>query len=422
MRPCKIKAKMFTNPLWLQNCHKHNHFRKKRLSLAKSGRCLVVITMLLTGAFLGSPTSADTIADQDITILPTGRQQSLYRWQTERCEDAFIPDAPARAYRRADGQIELIATHMENWMLLGKAFNQLHPVCKTILSSAPLRSAGIGKFWIEATYTSDGRSVVALLSRDMSDETRKAGCQIGAPGKCWLNEIVAARSTDMGNTFVPLLKADGVVASFGQNFLAANNGRFGVFTTSNIVSKDNFFYILVYAQGPKGQTPGNCLLRTKTPFIPTSWRAWNGQEFANALHGKIDNDGELCTPVGLGVLTQEVRSISFIAKKHVWVAVFTSRRKMPGDADAVPGFYYAESRDLIKWEDVKRIASFPTRPRVDDSDHVVMYPSLIDPLSKSTNFDTIDGDSAYLFFTLYHLKNGQGSMNRDLDYLPVSIK
>jgi hypothetical protein len=403
------------------NQGKSSDFRSGCLGSAKIYLQLLIVSILLTASLSGGIALAADTKDQDVTITPVGPQQPVYRWQTDRCQDAFIPDAPARAYRRADGQIEFIATHMENWMLLGTAFNRLRPVCRSILSSAPLRAAGKGKFWIEATYTSDGRSVIALLSRDLSDETRNAGCRAEATGKCWLNEIVAARSIDMGNTFTPLLNADGVVASFGRNVEAANDGRFGVFTTTNIISRKHLFYMLAFVQGPKSQISGNCLFRTEDPYIPTSWHAWNGKDFANTLHGQSESAGDLCTPVGVGVLTQEVRSISFIAAKNIWVAVFASRRQLPGDTTAVPGFYYAESNDLIDWGKVERIVPFPLRPRSDSNTNVMMYPSLIDPLSRSPNFDTVNNASAYLFFTVYHLKNGQGSMNRDIDYLPVAI-
>ena len=113
--------------------------------------------------------------------------------------------------------------------------------------------------------------------------------------------------------------------------------------------------------------------------------------------------------------------MNYITSAGVWVAVFADRRKLPGDDAPVPGFYVSTSKDLLKWTTPSRIKASPTRPRVDSHDILTSYPSIIDPGSQSPNFDTIDSSNPVLLYTVQHLKNGQGTMNRDLAYVPLRI-
>ena len=90
-------------------------------------------------------------AAQPVTLSPAGEPRTLYRWSTDRCEDEFIPDAPARAFRRADGRMALLATHRENWLLVGADFASLKPDCRSVMRSSAQGPDGAGDLWIEAT-------------------------------------------------------------------------------------------------------------------------------------------------------------------------------------------------------------------------------------------------------------------------------
>ncbi len=131
---------------------------------------------------------------------------------------------------------------------------------------------------------------------------------------------------------------------------------------------------------------------------------------------------ESCHPI-IG-LPSEVRSLTFLISRHAWIAVFSSRQKLPGDNKPVPGFYYSTSTDLFSWSRLQRIIPASTKAREEQLEEVLSYPSLLDPQSTSMNFDTISSEDPILLFTLQHLSkiNGYGTMNRDLDFIPVSIK
>jgi hypothetical protein len=385
--------------------------RSRAQTTARSG--------ILAAIFAISP--AISKPDLGVIIKPSGEMQTLYSWSKQRCADEFIPDAPARAFRRADDDIVLIATHRENWSLVGKNFKSLHPVCRSILSSSQHKRERLGEMWIEGTYTTDGKDVIALISQDMRFEMQADGCDpTGEPGRCWINNIIAARSHDMGQTFEVLPAKNRTVATIGATYAASMKGRFGVFTTSNIVRFNNDYYMIAWAQGSNVQQIGNCIFRSADPFDPAGWKAWNGKEFAVQMQSETKPSP--CAILDQKALPTEVRSLSYITSKKTWVAVFAARLQLLGDDRIIPGFYYSESSDLTDWNAPKRIMAAPLKAREEQSEFMVAYPSLIDPHSLSRNFETIDSERPMLFFMKHHLANGNGTMNRDLVAVPLSIQ
>lgn len=366
---------------------------------------------------LGPRAEADSVR-----LVPHGPERTLFQWTHSPCHAAIIPDAPARAFRRADGQITLLASQPDNWTLTGASLETLTTDCRPTLRSADYATQALGNMWIQAVYTHDGRHVVGLASESLTPFAKAAGCNPhGQPGRCWLNEIVAVQSDDMGQTFRPFPPSDRTVASLGRSYRPETTARFGYFTTSNIVAKDEFFYVFMFAQGEGVQAKGNCLFRTRDPFDPRSWRGWDGTDFTVAPQPQGDRV-TACRPVAPRVLAHEVRSLTYIPRFRVWVAVFAHRLKLRGDKEPVPGFYLATSQDLLQWTLPSRIAAVPLRPRVDSPERFASYPSLIDPGSTSRTFDTLDSPHPVLLYTVQHLRNGQGTMNRDLNYIPLRIE
>ncbi|MDC7786693.1 hypothetical protein PQJ75_08160 [Rhodoplanes sp. TEM] len=374
--------------------------------------------ILLVVAVAGSVHPGHASDGPAVSLTVAGDQQVLYEWNRQRCDDEQIPDSPARAFRRADGEIVLIATHRTNWALIGSDFASLRPSCETLLRGTDY-PAGTGKLWIQATYTYDGKNVAALVSQDLAIESRQAGCDpAGRIGKCWLNKILAARSSDMGRSFDLFAPKDRVVVSLSDRYPEGADRRYGAFTTTNIVRKDDAFYTIVYMQGSDQAASGNCLFRTSDPMDAGGWRALSLTGFD--VDVKSDEDARRC--VKLPHLGFEARSLAYSAKHGVWIAVLAGRFQLAGDDRPVAGFYASTSPDLKAWSKVARIMRAPIKPREERPDQYWYYPSLIDPDSTSANFDTIDGDTAVLLFTVGHLRNGRGTMNRDLQYVPVRLE
>ncbi|WP_149539537.1 hypothetical protein [Siccirubricoccus phaeus] len=354
-----------------------------------------------------------------------GEQQTLYSWQSARCEDEYIPDSPARAFRRADGQVALIATHRENWMMVGPDFTQLRPVCRSILPRAAYQPLGLNLLWIQGIYTPDGRHVAALLSHDRSAPTKRAGC-VPDPSRrtarCWLNDILAAVSDDMGESFRLLPPGERLVASLGDAYPSNGTHRFGVFTLSNIAQgPDGFHYVIAAAEGDGIQRPGNCLLRSQDPMRPELWRAWDGTDFTVDM--RHPGTPQPCAVLPSASLPSEVRSLLWDARQRSWIAVFQTRRRDPASGQAWTGIAYSVSPDLFRWGPPVPLLQAPTRAREGGARSFIAYPSLIDPASRSRNFDTLEGDAPLLTFAVRHLdRAGRGSMNRDIGYVRLRVQ
>ncbi|HEY4251502.1 MAG TPA: hypothetical protein VGM87_09890 [Roseomonas sp.] len=376
----------------------------------------LILAMAMLGCMFGGAMA------QAPMLMPAGPPETLYRWTSDRCEDEFIPDAPARAFRRADGAMVLMASHRENWALTGRDFATLRPSCEATLRSSRERPQDDGFLWIEATFTSDGRRVAALVSEDLRRPTLRGGCDPqGQAGRCWLNNILAAASEDGGRSFALLRSEARTVATLGRYPERASR-RYGAFTTSNILQHDGAYYVMVYLQGEGVQPPGNCLFRSDDPFAPERWRAWDGQGFTVEMRDA--STPRACRPVSPSVLSQEVRSLTFDSRHGRWIAVIRHRLRLPGDAQPVPGFYYATSPDLLRWEGPRRIMAAPTRARTDSRTETMDYPALIDPGSRSRNFDTLDSTAPVLVFTVQNLApgTGTGTMNRDLRFVRLRVE
>jgi hypothetical protein len=378
-------------------------------------------TMLINGFLISLISSLAFAQDQPTPkVEPNGPMANLYDWKTQKCEEEFIPDSPARAFRRADGKVTLIATHRENWSLVGSNFKSLRPNCRSMLRSKSNTTANspLGLLWLQAFFTTDGKNIAALVSEDRTEINKALGCV--APkkldGHCWLNNILAAQSNDMGQSFRVLAK-NRTVATLAEVYPPKTRARFGAFTASNIIRKNGFNYFMVWVQGVGVQPKGNCLFRSDDPFRPERWRAWDGQNFTVDMHRPVKN--QTCKTIPN--LPHEVRSLTLHTRSGRWIAVMGGLQKLEGDSEVIPGFYYTTSSDLFNWSPLKRIMAAPLMSD-GKQPYTLNYPSLIDPDSKSRLFDTIDGNNPMLTFTMHHMNNGRGTMNRDLKFIPLKVK
>lgn len=354
----------------------------------------------------------------DVRVEAVGEIKTLYSWEVDRCEAEFIPDSPARAFRRYDGKTLLLATHRENWVLEGDTLLNVQPRCRSVLRSSAYANSGLGALWIEAVYTPDGKNVYALVSNDLTSVMLGQGCKKdGKPGRCWVNRILAARSLDGGTNFSLEPEAKRAVATAGDDFPEGREERYGVFTTSNIFRWRDHYFTFVW-RGSAGRTKsGNCLLRNADPSKPHEWLGWDGRQFSikSAEKGAILD----CAIVAPKELVGEVRSVIFDKKSGMWIAAFSGRLNV--DGKLTTGFYYSVSKNLVEWSTPRLAMAAPTKPREQQSDYFLMYPSMLDPNSKSRIYDTLDGDQPVMFFTKQHLLHGRGTMKRDLQFVQLRI-
>src|SRR5574340_221316 len=64
----------------------------------------------------------------------TGAEEVVFDWTTDRCEKLNIIDLPARVFRDAEGQTQLILSHFVNYRMVGPDLDHLKTECNLLLA------------------------------------------------------------------------------------------------------------------------------------------------------------------------------------------------------------------------------------------------------------------------------------------------
>jgi hypothetical protein len=360
------------------------------------------------------------------TVTVTGEAQVVHRWQTDRCATDDFADSPARAYRTVDGTVRLIASHMDARLMEGPDLDHLRHGCRVAFRGGRNDEPGAydDRTWILSPYTLDGRTVFALVHNEFHGNLRPALCPSREYRRCWMNAITFAMSRDGGTTFQAPPPPDHLVMALPYRY-EGEQGRTGYFNPSNIVAHDGYYYALALTFRFRDQEAGNCLIRTDRLDDPRSWRGWDGHDFAvrfaDPYREQIaDPRAHVCAPVGRGRLTESVSLVRH-EPSGTWIALMATTRPGP-DGQRVPGIHASTSRDLIDWSDtrvVMRVAIFQVVACGQDR-FSVAYPALIDPASRSRNFETF-GSDGWLYMTRFNLQDCRIGSDRDLIRVPVHV-
>jgi hypothetical protein len=356
-----------------------------------------------------------------VALKVAGREQVVFSWSRDRCEDLDIPDLAARAFRDARGRVQLITAHFINRRFVGRDLSHLNHPCGVILRSDYNAdpAAFDDKEWIASTWTSDGKTVYALVHDEYQGQTHPGQCPSGSYNQCWWNTVTMAVSTNGGRSYRDAAPSR-LVASVPYRYVP-DSGTFGVGWPTNIVHSGGYYYSIVYAKlEPFGQpnSDRDCLMRTNNLADPNSWRAWNGTSFATTFIDPYTDDSNpaehLCQgvlpPAPGGVLVPGSLTYSSVARQWILVGILSD------------GFYYTLSADLIHWSPLVRFYSGVAVWAYQCGDREpIHYPSLIDPSSRSRNFQTV-GAHPYLYFTLFHHGSCDIGLDRDLERVPITIR
>ena len=127
----------------------------------------------------------------------------------------------------------------------------------------------------------------------------------------------------------------------------------------------------------------------------------------------------MCAPVdfiSIGTITESLTYNTYFRK---WMLVGQS----VGDPayGKPPGLYYSLSDDLLNWTDAALLMeaeiTFVQNCTPPDP---IKEGSILDPNSTSRNFETV-GQTAQLFYTIYHLSGCNGTLDRDLVRIPIEF-
>jgi hypothetical protein len=342
-----------------------------------------------------------------------GPEETVFDFQTQRCDEFHTPDVAAHPVRMADGSLVLYSIP---YSFRGPDFWSLSPNCNLYGSTSDTTAQSYkNQEWLSGFYRIDG-TVHSLIHNEYHDPFA-AGCHPGdlGPGNpCWYNSITYASSIDGGRTFASPSSPQNLVAPAPRRWdptdPQARSRPEGYFNPSNIISRRDGYYYSMFLSIPDPHAPnvntGLCVMRTATLADPSSWRAWDGSSYSLQMISPytLASAATACKvvqPSGLfGSLTYNTYLQQYMVMSNA--AVY------PDGVNAQCGFHYSLSADLVTWTDPIRFkaANLPTFngasicPPANGNEGAEIYPSIVDHESSSVNFEEA-GQTSYVYFTRY---------------------
>jgi hypothetical protein len=385
---------------------------------------LAAIAYLVTLALHPADDPGPGPADASMHLL--GREETVFDWSSGACERTDVPDQAARAYRDAQGKVHLIASQYVTRQLIGDSLSRLAHPCSVAMRSRydPRPERFDDRRWISTPWTPNGTDVYALVHTEYQGNNHPGRCPSMVYHRCWYNAITFAQSNDGGSTFLSSTPP-ALVASLPYRYQPDAGQPYGLFSPSNIVRRDGYFYSMIYAEPYGAQQRGTCLMRTRTPADPGSWRAWDGHGFGVSFVNPYAFQGaaqdHICAPVARPQIEVMTQSLTFNTYLDKYVLLGSSGSRDAGRRGATWGIYFSLSDDLLHWTQRKLVAEteLPWTHRCGDRDPI-LYPSLLDPASSSRNFETT-GRRPYLYFVRARYADCRMSFDRDLMRIRVEF-
>ena len=288
------------------------------------------------------------------------------------------------------------------------------------------------KEWIASPWTPDGTTVYGIVHSEYQGWRHAPGgycIRSGEPfserAKCWQNALTLATSTNGGSTFSHTAAPTHLVAALRRGGSAATARWASSSRATSCAPQDGWHYMMarIMADRLRSSRRESCLLRTRNIADPKSWRGWSGSGFTvtfpSPYLNTLDPAQHVCQPVSynrVGTLSESLGWSTYFKK---WVLVGSA-----DNADGVsgPGFYFFTSDDLINWSRGEAADAGGAALDVAMLRRPVAHrdPSLLDPLSKTRNFDTM-GQRPYLFFTRFNISSCSPSLDRDLFRIPIEF-
>jgi hypothetical protein len=396
-------------------------------------------TTLTPAPEVNPPDPEDPLQNREaktLSITASETPEIVFDWTTDRCEDLNIPDIAARAFRGADGTVQMWIGHFVSYRMVGPDLDHLESDCRAPVMDSdfdPDPAMFNDSEWPATPYTEDGTTIYAIVHNEYRGDTHDAA----RPGQCPSHEsltcldtsVTMAISTDGGASFHDIQEPPNhMIATMPYTFNDQGVPS-GLRQPSNIIKgRDGYFYVYTnISDYPKraGDFPPQwvCAMRTNDLSDPTSWRYWNGDSFSgrfvNPYLEPQEPNASKCQPLehdDLSASVQESVTYNTALERYIMVGISF----YPNSPDPRWGVYYSLSDDLIHWTQRKLIMEVITTPNVenDATDPFYAYPSLLDPDSQDMNFGTTDQDF-YLYLT--HLNAGGLSLDRDLVRYPIHI-
>lgn len=119
-----------------------------------------------------TPSPTLTPIPSPISFFPVakiiGTEEMVFDWSRDRCAETTLPDLPVRAFRDADGMVQINLSFPTNFRMIGKDLNSVKTDCKGTMASDEDPDASHYNFreWMGSTYTLDGKTIYALIHNE----------------------------------------------------------------------------------------------------------------------------------------------------------------------------------------------------------------------------------------------------------------
>ena len=393
-------------------------------AMGGSARARGLVAALVVAGLLVAAPGAGAVST---TIV--GQPETVFDYDTMRCQDFDWPDIPVRAFRDSLNRVQVVTGQgsIFNNRLIGPDFDSLIRDCTPLLSNSnnPLPSEYDDAEWLSGLYTPDGQNVYALVHSEYHGFVHPGYCGDDFL-ECRFNTVTFAQSTNNGDSYSQPSPPDHLVASMPYRSVPGD-GRYGFFSPSNIVEKDGWLYSMILASAKYRKQPGGvCLMRTQNLADPKSWRAWDGEGFNVRFIDPYRDSASaisrhICQPLSPDNLGELNRSVVWSTFLNKWVVAGTSTIYQASYGELVRGFYISTSDDLINWSprQLMMYTENAATYQCGDPDPAV-YPSFIDPDSPDRNFSTID-QTTDLYFVTARYENCIRTNKRDVKRVEVQF-
>jgi len=386
-------------------------------NLLWKNRPVLQISVCMAGLLLAIDTPASAGDAVRFTVSPEA--EVVYNYQKQRCDTRTIPDSPARAYRREDGSVAMIAAHFNNRFLEGSDFDNLRPNCNVHSqgSESPDPSEFDDRFWIQSLIPLGRGRIMALASHEYMGYRHAGVCEKGAFPTCWYVSVVGLEGSERDLSFKLLPRDERVIAGANRPFDRGIKAA-GFQTVTNTVFKGDYAYFIAWtddAAEPGGR--GNCLFRAPRNDLVSGWEMLSGGQFVRPPNpypaDRQDPIKAKCDRLGGPDMSGKARSLVWLESKKQWMFIWTARAKESGA-------FYATSPNLRNWSSASLLAAFEPPWGSDKRGVFYDYPSAIDHASRSPVFQTV-GDSFHLYLTRFNWENPKVRMDRDLVRFKVTV-
>jgi hypothetical protein len=352
-----------------------------------------------------------------VTGVLDGPRTPVFATPQQSCSPNDIPDAMARAFRDDQGVIHFTTAATILYPSLGPNLeNLIHSCNPAFVSQQDGNPADYNdEIWLDSFYTLDGKTIAALSHTEYHGWSFTGECNSQNISLCEYDSDTYHQSDDGGDHFSSPQVPGNFLAGVPYTY-EVDNGEVGYSVDSNIVPYNGYYYAIAtddgsWPLGCSGSRGNPCLvpsggapIRTTNVFDPTSWRGWDGSDFAvsfvDPYLGPVAHpEQHVYSPV---MYMEYVNGLNLYQPSNVLVATLWDYWD---NALGPPGMYFTTTTDLIHWTKPTLVITFEKiKQGQPKGNYLYAYFSLIDPVAPDLSFSTVS-TSPYLYYVRINIDN-----------------